>query len=215
MVSHEAESTPATILFYHNLEILVQICYNISMETITKQCKGCEIEKPLDLFYKEKRGKFGRRSKCKECTDSSSRSYRARNIERITQKEKEYKERNAEHIKEYNRERHKRVYVPVPRNEELNPNSTTLVCITCKIEKSLSDFHKRKLGKYGVQRHCKECRSSYYKRNLTKEQKKKRQQNTYRWKKDNPEKVKEYSQKEKNHQKLGSIPNSATINSFF
>ena len=35
-----------------------------------KQCRGCGQEKGLDEFYKEKLGKFGRRSNCIECYNS-------------------------------------------------------------------------------------------------------------------------------------------------
>jgi len=34
---------------------------------MNKLCKGCNTEKPLDEFYKDKRRKDGRYSKCKQC----------------------------------------------------------------------------------------------------------------------------------------------------
>ena len=45
--------------------------------TDTKLCSHCGIEKPLDEFYKHKRGVKGRKSWCKECIKPvNARDYR-------------------------------------------------------------------------------------------------------------------------------------------
>lgn len=47
---------------------------------MTKSCKACLAEKPVDGFYAQKSGD-GRMSKCKECTKSAVRENRARKID--------------------------------------------------------------------------------------------------------------------------------------
>lgn len=57
----------------------------------------------------------------------------------------------------------------------------TKTCTTCKVEKPLTEFHKQKLGKYGVTSRCKGCVSEidrermreYYQRPEVKEHKRK------------------------------------------
>ena len=41
----------------------------------------------------------------------------------------------------------------------------TKICSKCKVEKPLSEFHKQKLGKYGVNNQCKHCIGEYYEKN--------------------------------------------------
>lgn len=40
-----------------------------------KYCKSCEVEKPLDEFYKDKRAKDGRYTVCKICHGNKTRFY--------------------------------------------------------------------------------------------------------------------------------------------
>lgn len=35
--------------------------------TVSKTCTKCEVEKPLDEFYRHPRGRLGRQSRCKAC----------------------------------------------------------------------------------------------------------------------------------------------------
>lgn len=39
----------------------------------TKRCAGCSEEKPLDAFYRHRRGADGRRPRCKECESGRER----------------------------------------------------------------------------------------------------------------------------------------------
>lgn len=48
-----------------------------------KKCKKCHTEKPLTDFYKHVRALGGRLNECKECTKSRTRAYRAANIEKV------------------------------------------------------------------------------------------------------------------------------------
>lgn len=40
-----------------------------------KQCSQCEVAKPFSSFYKEKKGKFGLKSKCKQCLEKHKSDY--------------------------------------------------------------------------------------------------------------------------------------------
>lgn len=55
-----------------------------------KKCNKCNIEKPLDEFYKHKGGKLGRRSDCKEC----KKAYQEANKDKIRARKKTYYEAN-------------------------------------------------------------------------------------------------------------------------
>ena len=74
-----------------------------------KKCTKCGIEKELKDFYKEKKGKYGVRSKCIDCY----KKYFDENKDRITKYKKDYYEKNkekiAEHRKEYYKENKEKV----------------------------------------------------------------------------------------------------------
>jgi len=62
-------------------------------------CNCCNIDKPLDSFHKQKLGKFGRRSTCKECrTLKEGESARIRS--------KQYREDDVEKVNSYKREQY-------------------------------------------------------------------------------------------------------------
>lgn len=42
-----------------------------------KQCSGCHLELPLNMYHKNKEGRFGRQSRCKTCRKESCRRSRA------------------------------------------------------------------------------------------------------------------------------------------
>jgi hypothetical protein len=80
----------------------------------TKVCTTCKVEKVITEFHKEKNGKYGVKSKCKECfyeykrNNPKEKEYRRTNYVRHKGKKlaykKQYKKDNAERIKEYNKE---------------------------------------------------------------------------------------------------------------
>lgn len=45
-------------------------------------CCGCKNEKPMDQFAKHKTGKYGHRSRCKECENADSAKWREANRDR-------------------------------------------------------------------------------------------------------------------------------------
>ncbi len=59
-----------------------------------KKCKKCNIVKSLTEFYKQKKGKFGVKSECKDCI----KIYNKLNSEYQSLYYKKYREENKEHI---------------------------------------------------------------------------------------------------------------------
>lgn len=45
------------------------------MPATSKVCSVCKVEKPLDDFYKQKLGKYGKNSNCKKCHSKRVRAY--------------------------------------------------------------------------------------------------------------------------------------------
>tara|TARA_R110002096_G_scaffold298970_1_gene493423 strand:- start:223 stop:978 length:756 start_codon:yes stop_codon:yes gene_type:complete len=62
-----------------------------------KICKKCNIEKSVNEYHKQKKGKYGVLSKCKLCC----KEYRKNNKEYYKEKNKEYRKNHKEEIKEY------------------------------------------------------------------------------------------------------------------
>ena len=72
-----------------------------------KACTRCGVVKPLDGFYRDKGGKDGRKSACKECMNESNRRYREENRDKERESKRRYYEENLEyeHAKGRNRMR--------------------------------------------------------------------------------------------------------------
>lgn len=66
---------------------------------MTKRCLKCGVEKSLDDFSKQKLGKFGRRSRCRECISAEHAIYRAKNQARIKAYNSGYRAANREDIR--------------------------------------------------------------------------------------------------------------------
>ena len=70
--------------------------FSFSTEIETKVCTKCCIEKELSEYGKDKKGKCGLRSRCKECTNKYHKQYQKvyfqipKNIKRKRKREKEY-----------------------------------------------------------------------------------------------------------------------------
>lgn len=76
----------------------------IEGETLTKVCTKCGIEKELEGFYRDKRGKFGRESKCKECRAEYYRKWWEENREAQLEYKRKWREENPEHRRKYHEE---------------------------------------------------------------------------------------------------------------
>jgi hypothetical protein len=49
------------------------------MSDLKKVCVDCGVEKTVDMFFKSKRGKYGKRSYCKACSIVRMRKFRQEN----------------------------------------------------------------------------------------------------------------------------------------
>ena len=63
----------------------------------TKICTKCKEEKPISEFVKNKKGKYGVRSVCKNCTKKIMKKYNGK----YKEQQKQYRQDNKEKIKEY------------------------------------------------------------------------------------------------------------------
>lgn len=70
----------------------------------TKKCSGCNEDKPLDQFTKDKRVKSGLSGWCKVCAREYDRLYKERNRDRLIESNKKYREENKEHISRWHGE---------------------------------------------------------------------------------------------------------------
>lgn len=62
----------------------------------TKTCTKCGVEKPLEGFYKHKKGRLGRVSQCKECMRQHKREKRLKDPEGEREKARKYRVENVE-----------------------------------------------------------------------------------------------------------------------
>lgn len=46
----------------------------------TKICNKCEVEKPLDKYYKNSKGKYGKGQTCSDCSCKLLKAYRKKNL---------------------------------------------------------------------------------------------------------------------------------------
>ena len=66
---------------------------------IIKVCNKCNVEKPLDEFYLEKRNKSGVMGSCKECYNFKQKEWRFDNCEILKEREKKRRELYYDNIK--------------------------------------------------------------------------------------------------------------------
>lgn len=59
---------------------------------LTKICGKCKLEKPIDDFYKSKKGLHGRHSICKKCKNSRKTSEEYKEKQKIYKKSERYKQ---------------------------------------------------------------------------------------------------------------------------
>lgn len=67
----------------------------------TKKCSKCEKIKPINEFFREKNGKDGYRTECKECRKQYCKQWREKHKEHCKQYEKQYYRDNKEYKKQY------------------------------------------------------------------------------------------------------------------
>jgi hypothetical protein len=74
----------------------------------TKVCSKCEVEKGLGKFHKQKGGKYGVRSYCKDCANLSYKEYYGENREERLEYNKQYHEENRERRLECEKQRYQK-----------------------------------------------------------------------------------------------------------
>mgnify|MGYP006921388197 FL=1 len=70
------------------------------MDSITKKCSSCKIEKPLSDFTDAPKREAGKHSVCKNCKREYDKEYRNKNKEKIAKYQGEYWNKNKETISE-------------------------------------------------------------------------------------------------------------------
>ena len=160
----------------------------------SKICNNCKKELTIDNFHKQRAGKFGVKSKCKECCNKRNNPPNedinikqtctgicVRELPATT--EFFYKKKNGKFgvrgkCKECYNKRQKEKNNPP--NEDSNIKKT---CTDCNKEfpATLEFFHKNKSCKFGVAAECKECSNKKLKQ----------------WQKDNKDKRREYGKEYK------------------
>lgn len=144
----------------------------------SKVCSACKKEKPLDCFHKQKRGKYGTESKCKECKSAQDKIRNARNHSTIDQtrlliscklctkcnQEKSVNDfhKSGSHPSGYNsacKECTKKYHLqrPIAHSTALNPGK---LCRVCKIEKPFEEFCIKRSQADGRGDLCKECQKT-------------------------------------------------------
>lgn len=90
---------------------------------MTKVCKKCLVDKPLESFYTNQFCKDGRRSRCIACwkidnqkTPEQNRAYRAKNIDRIRENERNKQKHKQLAVKVYNKVWRKRTWKQIKDN---------------------------------------------------------------------------------------------------
>ena len=73
------------------------------MDDITRVCRKCGQEKPLEEFAKNKECVLGHSHICKQCKAEQSRKWHAANPEKARENNRKYRAANPEKTREYNR----------------------------------------------------------------------------------------------------------------
>ena len=122
------------------------------------KCRKCNIEKPLEMFVKDKRKENGYRNECKICANIRKKKYADKNRDIINKKNREKYKENKEKISLY----HKKRYENLPNTVS---NIKYKICTLCKKNLKIQEFGKSKVGKYGYRSHCNSCRKLEYQNN--------------------------------------------------
>ena len=67
-----------------------------------KKCTGCGETKPLEEYYKQKAGKYGRRARCKLCKKAYKKAYEQSEAGKAYQKAYSQSEARKAYVKAYN-----------------------------------------------------------------------------------------------------------------
>ena len=73
------------------------------MDDITRVCRKCGQEKPLEEFVKDKTRELGYSYTCKHCRREHACKYRAENHEKVLERTRKWRVDNPEKVREYDR----------------------------------------------------------------------------------------------------------------
>ena len=73
------------------------------MDDITRVCRKCGQEKPLEEFAKNKECVLGRTHTCKQCEAEKYRKWREANLEKARESVRKWRESNREKVREWAR----------------------------------------------------------------------------------------------------------------
>ena len=73
------------------------------MDDITRVCRKCGQEKPLEEFVKDKTRELGYNYTCKQCKREHACKYRADNHEKVLERTRKWRVDNPEKVREYDR----------------------------------------------------------------------------------------------------------------
>lgn len=73
------------------------------MDDITRVCRKCGQEKPLEEFVKDKTRELGYSYTCKHCRREHACKYRADNHEKVLERTRKWRVDNPEKVREYDR----------------------------------------------------------------------------------------------------------------
>jgi hypothetical protein len=135
-----------------------------------KTCSNCKIEKSLDEFHIDSKGRFGRKSRCKDCLNKRAIDWYHQNSDRINADKREkyienreyyiervnlWRENNREKVIEYNKQYNKQRYQD--NREQYNEykrdwqknkrNSDSLYKLKCTLRTRTSMAFRRKSWK--------------------------------------------------------------------
>jgi len=112
----------------------------LTLFTTHKTCTKCGQTKPLTQYNLEKRGRDGRRAKCKECDRARSRAWYEANAEHVRAKARAWNEANPERKRDIVSRRRARKATAVPQRWRLSECPDHL-CYWCGTELTHDNTH--------------------------------------------------------------------------
>lgn len=100
----------------------------------TKQCRVCQIEKPIESFYRQTKARDGRQSSCKECSNQNSIEWAKRNRDKVNVIRKNWLSKNPDYMREWNQANPEKVRQGQEKYRKANPE---------RVRKTWSDYHER------------------------------------------------------------------------
>ena len=123
------------------------------METTTKVCTKCKIEKSCDNFSKNKTTKDGLQRHCRECVKKYNqenveknsqvkKKWRQLNPNNVKEKDKKWKKNNFHKIKKYRQDNSDKIKIYNRQYQKNRRNSDPLYKFICNIRKRLSAYFR-------------------------------------------------------------------------